>query len=137
MVTTLFVNGSDAIAEYESECVEDGYEGIMIRDTTSIYENKRSKGLLKLKQFQDEEFNIVEIKEGQGNRTGLATEAVLALEDGRAFSTGVIGNEEYARGLFNDREKVKGMLATVKYQGKTAQGIPRFGKMKIVRYEGF
>jgi ATP-dependent DNA ligase len=109
----------------------------MVRNTKFPYENKRSKSLLKWKRFEDEEFRIVEINEGQGNRTGLATEAVLSLPDGKTFSAGIIGNDDYSRNLYNNREKVKNLRATVKFQGKTNTGIPRFGKMKIVRYEGF
>lgn len=132
------ITNSHSMAEIcEERWVEEGYEGIMVRNTKFPYENKRSKSLLKWKRFEDEEFRIVEINEGQGNRTGLATEAVLSLPDGKTFSAGIIGNDDYSRNLYNNREKVKNLRATVKFQGKTNTGIPRFGKMKIVRYEGF
>ena len=44
----------------------------MGRISASAYENKRTKQLLKRKEFQDAEFKIVEIVEGIGNRAGMA-----------------------------------------------------------------
>jgi len=47
------------VQQYHDTCVDDrGYEGIMVRDPESRYENKRSRNLLKYKAFEDEEFVI-------------------------------------------------------------------------------
>ena len=48
--------------------VEQGFEGQMLR-VNDVYENKRSKFLLKHKSFVDEEYTIIDIVEGEGNRT--------------------------------------------------------------------
>lgn len=99
---------------YENKYLEENYEGIMIRNPNSFYENKkRSKGLLKLKRFEDEEFTIVSINDGLGNRKNLATEVVVKLSDGREFSAGIMGQDEYVRQMFLDRERYVGKLATI------------------------
>ncbi len=112
--------------------IEAGFEGAMVR-LPGKYENKRSKTLLKWKEFQDAEFPIVDIQEGDGNRSGMAARVVVSLPDGRNFSSGIIGNVDYCKRLLNDREKHIGKLATIVFQHYTPDGVPRFPKFKTVR----
>jgi DNA ligase-1 len=112
--------------------MEEGYEGQMIR-INSKYENKRSKFLIKRKEFIDEEFEIIDILDGKGNREGLATKVIFKNKDGSTFDTGVIGNDEYTSSLLSNKLKYIGKKATVVYQNLTPDGAPRFGKMKIIR----
>lgn len=118
-----------------AQFIEDGYEGAMVR-LDEGYENKRSSFLMKWKEFQDEEFPIVDVQEGDGNRSGMAARVVLALRDGRTFSAGVIGNFDYCRQLLRDKDSVIGLMGTVVFQNYTPDGVPRFPKFKAVRYEG-
>lgn len=112
--------------------IENGYEGAMVR-LPGKYENKRSKTLLKWKEFQDEEFPIVDIQEGDGNRSGMAARVVVALRDGRTFSSGIIGNVEFCKQLLADKDKHIGKPATIVFQHYTPDGVPRFPKFKSVR----
>lgn len=114
--------------------IEAGYEGAMIR-TTGKYENKRSNTLIKWKEFQDEEFDIVDIQEGDGNRSGMAARVVMRLSDGRTFSAGLIGNVDYCRQLLQERDEHVGKLGTVVFQNYTPDGVPRFPKFKSVRFD--
>lgn len=112
--------------------IEAGYEGAMVR-LPGKYENKRSKTLLKWKEFQDEEFEIADIQEGDGNRSGMAGRVVLRLSDGRTFSAGLIGNMDYCRTLLADKDKHIGKMGTVVFQHYTPDGVPRFPKFKTIR----
>lgn len=119
---------------YEEECVSAGYEGIMLRDNQSLYHHFRTSALLKVKRFEDNEYELLAVEEGAGDRQGLATRAVLKCSHGE-FAAGVMGNEAYARRLlkqfkYNPNKKV---MATVKHQGFTKHGKPRIGKLKIIR----
>lgn len=118
---------------YESY-LEDGYEGIMIRTTSSLYQNKRTKDLLKRKEWIDGEFELVDIQEGRGNRAGYAARVICKDERGEEFEAGIIGNMEYCKGLLEDKSKYLGKPVTIKYQNLTPdRKVPRFGKMKTVR----
>ena len=64
----------------------------MIRQDTA-YEFKRTKNLLKRKEFQTEEYKVVEIQEGNGNWAGYAKRFILELADGTQFSSGVRGSK--------------------------------------------
>ena len=54
--------------EYYDTYMEFGYEGQIVR-VNGPYENKRSKLLLKRKDFSDAEYLVIDINEGDGNRT--------------------------------------------------------------------
>ena len=60
-VNTYEVNSENELKEYHSNFVnEEGYEGTMIRNINGIYKEKyRSYDLLKLKDFMDDEFEII------------------------------------------------------------------------------
>ena len=117
-----------------AEFIEAGYEGAMVR-LDALYENKRSKYLIKWKEMQDEEFSIVDIQEGDGNRSGMAARVVVSLPDGRHFSAGLIGNVDYCRQLLQERDQHIGKLGTVVFQNYTPDGVPRFPKFKGVRWD--
>lgn len=115
-----------------TEFIEQGYEGIMLRDPNSHYEFKRSKYLIKYKEFQDGEFEIFDIEEGSGNRSGMFGRAIL--KDGDIiFEANARGNEEFYRELLNNKSEYIGKMATVRYQNRTPDGKPRFGVIVAIR----
>lgn len=121
--TDICVNQNSITRLYE-QYVEAGYEGQMIR-LDGAYENKRSKFLLKHKEFQDEEFTILNIGEGIGNRTGTAGYMVFERE-GQQFNSNIKCTYEEGVEILNNRDKLIGKTATVKYFNLTPAGIPRF-----------
>lgn len=133
IVDTIQVSLNEVDAK-AAEYIAMGYEGAMVR-LPGKYENKRSKFLVKWKEFMDEEFPILDLQEGDGNRSGMAARAILALPDGRSFSAGLIGDEEYCRQLLIDKKDHIGQLATVVFQNWTPDRVPRFPKMKCMRFD--
>lgn len=127
------VQSFDEAKEFFAEAIEDGYEGIMLRVPDSPYENKRSRFLLKYKEFLDEEFEIVDIIEGKGNRAGMFGRMVCKLPDGRTFEANSRGNEEYYTNLLKNKSEVIGKPATIRYQNLTPDGKPRFGVCVSIR----
>lgn len=116
------------------EYLDNGMEGQMVRIPGSIYENKRSNNLLKRKEFIDEEFPIDDIVAGKGGHAHMAAKAILRAKNGKPFEAGLIGSHEYCEQLLRDKDKIIGKKkGTVVYQNLTNEGVPRFGKMKIVR----
>lgn len=132
LLTETVKTDEDHLYLYERDVVSRGYEGVMIRDPKSLYEGKRSKGLVKLKRFKDEEFLIFDIEEGVGNSKGIAGRALMSSQNGEIFPAGIIGSREYARELFENKEKYIGKYGTVKFQEKTENGVPRFSKLKYI-----
>ena len=63
----------------------------MIR-VDSPYENKRSKNLLKRKEFKDAEYLVVGMEEGDGNRTGTAKHLICKDEKRGKGLSNIKGN---------------------------------------------
>ena len=115
---------ADVIEQYEL-LVEAGYEGQMLR-LDREYENKRSKFLMKHKSFVDEEYTILDIVEGEGNRTGTAGYMVFETIEGKPFKSNVKGTWDETAEMLKSKKKLIGKQATIKYFNLTPDGIPRF-----------
>ena len=141
-VPTEIVTTQDRYDALHIDWVENGYEGSMWRNSGGHYElGKRSKHLQKRKDFDDAEFEIVEIQEGEGNWAGAAKRVVcwlpnadrsIDLADKKAreentFEAGLRGKYEANAQLLAERDQHK--VVTIRYFGFTPSGIPkpRFG----------
>jgi DNA ligase 1 len=121
-VDTKHIKSEPELDAHYTELLEAGYEGQIVR-LNGLYEQKRSKLLLKRKEFLDSEFEVVRIEEGNGNWSGYAKRAVLRLHDGREFGAGIKGNQDFCRRLLS---MATPSSATVRYFTQTPGGIPRF-----------
>jgi DNA ligase-1 len=115
--------------------LQSGMEGQMVRIDGFPYENKRVKHLLKRKVFKEEEFIIVDVVEGIGNRAGMAGNLTYRLEDGRTFDSGIRGGVDFYKELLKNKEKYIGGQGTVRYFNRTPDGIPRF-PVTVAVFEG-
>ena len=123
LVKTDKADSSEDIDKLYGEYTTAGYEGQMIRQDTP-YEFKRTKNLLKRKEFITEEYKVVEIQEGNGNWAGYAKRFILELTDGTQFSSGVRGSQDKLAELLKNKDNVN--WATCRYFELSNDGVPRF-----------
>jgi ATP-dependent DNA ligase len=123
LVRTDFCSDQEELDKLYSEYTEQGYEGQMVRNNEP-YENKRSKHLLKRKEFITEEFKVLRVLEGQGNWAGYAKKFRLQLPDGREFGGGVRGQQAQLKELWESQQTPA--WATCRYFELTPDGVPRF-----------
>ena len=128
---TNYVHTMDDIDRLYARYLEDGYEGQMIR-ANAPYKHSRSNDLIKRKEFEDAEFVIAEVVEGQGNWAGYAKSMRFETADGTEFHAGIAGDQNYCRQLLERADEVVGKEATVRYQNMTVAGIPRFPIVKVI-----
>ena len=118
-----------SVADVERQmdsAINDGYEGIMLRDPSAIYENgRRSASLLKYKRFKDAEFRIVGHTEAGGKDAGTVV-FVCSTSDGKHFRVRPMGTHEQRAQMLKDAPKMVGLRLIVKFQELTDDGIPRF-----------
>lgn len=126
LVPTYEVKNQADIDKYHDLFLEQGFEGSILRLDLGEYENKRSKQLLKKKDFIDEEFKIIGAMEGEGGRAGTIGYFFVDLGDGKVCKTNVKGNFEYLAEVWKDKEKYIGTKATIKYFNRTPDGSLRF-----------
>eukprot|EP00930_Biecheleria_cincta_P049778 TRINITY_DN34983_c0_g1_i1.p1 TRINITY_DN34983_c0_g1~~TRINITY_DN34983_c0_g1_i1.p1 ORF type:complete len:692 (-),score=162.13 TRINITY_DN34983_c0_g1_i1:290-2365(-) len=108
---------SKSLAEVET-C---GGEGLMLRCPGSKYEHRRSKSLLKVKTFHDEEAIVVGHEGGTGRVSGMCGALLCETPDKRRFKVGS-GLDDAQR---RDPPPVNSVI-TYRYQELTAANIPRF-----------
>ena len=114
---------TDAREEF-AHFMQQGYEGAILRNSLTIYEHKRSYGLLKMKDFQDAEFEVIGVDEGRGKLAGCAGSMICKLPNGEAFNVKMVGSHENLRKIF--LKPPIGQMLTVKFQNYTSDGVPRF-----------
>jgi len=141
---------------YLDNCVNAGYEGVMIRKPDGKYKHGRStvrEGiLLKVKRFFDDEATLIEITEKMHNAnelerdelghakrssakdgqvpTGTAGSCVLAWKSVKfkvGFGPGF--TDTIKKEMWDNRDNLYGKLFKSSYQELSRDGIPRFGKL--------
>lgn len=135
LVPTYEIKSMKELQDYHELFISQGYEGSIIRMDLGAYENKRSKQLLKYKDWQDAEFVITDISEGEGNRVGCANTLTILVDGKVECKPTMTGTEEYMKSVWRDRTSIIGKEATVKFFGKTPDGSLRFPTVKsIINY---
>lgn len=124
VVETILAADEERLDVHFARYLRDGYEGAMVRFDLPYEVGKRSKSLLKLKDFQDGEFELVRVEEGVGNWAGYAKTATIRLKDGREQSSGMRGSREFLAQVLRDWKRYS--QVTVRYQNVTPDGFLRF-----------
>jgi ATP-dependent DNA ligase len=125
LVHTEEAKSEKEVVDFYEMFVENGYEGAMVRLDTK-YEQKRTKNLLKYKEFKDGEYLILNVVEGVGNRSGGAGAIVCKNKDGSTFNSNIKGTREFCKEMLLKKDDYIGKTATIKYFNLTVDGVPRF-----------
>jgi len=112
--------------------LEMGYEGSIIR-LNGEYEQKRSKNLLKVKDFSDSEAKIIGFVEGKGKRRGTIGKFIAVDSEGMEFGMPVMDKFKYLQMNFNKMKKWIGKTATFTYFERTKRGSYRHPLFKCLR----
>lgn len=133
VVLSTLVFTHDEILESHDEFVKQGYEGIIVRKPKSKYEIKhRSSGLLKYKQFEDTEFEVVDVECGKGTEEGCVIFVCKDNNSDKTFNVRPRGSMQKRRWQYEHSENYIGKKLTVRWQ-KNSNGsdetdeLPRFG----------
>lgn len=143
LVYTTCIKDLSDIEQIMCECESQGYEGIMFRDSSLLYqEGKRALKLRKYKNFVDEEFLIVDAGYDKGvsiEHFVWIVEIFVPNKNGqkirKTFKVKPRGTREQKKIWFDTRNEFIGKLLTVEFQEKSGLGIPRFPIGKAIRDE--
>ena len=133
IVRTDTVKTVDEFKEKFGEFVANDYEGIMLRNINSVYQQGfRSNDLQKYKEFHEEEYPIVGFDQGDGRDKGTVIWKCQTKE-GRVFSVRPRGTNEHRQELFKNGKSYIGKQLTVIFQELSELNVPRFPVGKAVR----
>lgn len=139
-LTETFTIGSESyLKPVHDRFVSEGYEGLIIRNRAGKYEEgKRSYDLIKYKEFEELEFEIIGFGEGRGKFKGKAIFVCKTLvpRDGaeaKEFECCAPGTMEERAEMFEQGDKLIGKHLTVKFFEWTDEGKPSHGSGLVVR----
>lgn len=116
------IAGRQQLNKYGQQCVDEGFEGIMIKDLDAPYICKRSTSWLKWKPTITVDITIEGYEEGTGKNVGkLGAVFGRGVDSGRDFSVYVGGgySDDDRDSLWRDRNKLPGRVMEVIADGVT------------------
>lgn len=133
----------EEIKPKHDQYVQEGYEGIMLRNSNSPYHVKsRAVDLQKYKEFFDNEYRIIGFSEASGEDKGtIIWECEYTNSSGKksTFSVRPRGSREKRAKYFaecnKDFSKYNGKQLTIRYQELSQDGCPRFPVGIDVRFD--
>jgi DNA ligase-1 len=123
---TIRITKKEDLKPKHDEYVAAGYEGLMIRNPKGLYAvGQRSADLLKMKEFEDDEYEVVDFYEGEGREAGCVMWRCKT-KDGKLFGCRPEGTHEERAALLRRGASFVGKMLTVRFQELTEDGVPRF-----------
>ena len=140
-VLTLEVQSEEQVLAFQEKCIESKFEGCMVRNRKGLYESGvRSKNLLKVKLFEDDEFKVVGYAQAEGGHAGCviwicstdknAPIIGYSMEKPGPTMFRVVPNGSLPERMeyFKEGDKHMGKMLTVKFQGYSLDGLPQIAK---------
>jgi ATP-dependent DNA ligase len=127
LVETVLLTTPAEIDSIHARFTVEGHEGTMYRTPRGRYTIRlRSNDLLKRKDFETEEYQIVDAVEADGKDKGTVIWIVEVSSGGARFNVRPRGTMEARREWWERREDYIGKMLTIRYQNLSEAGIPRF-----------
>ncbi len=124
LAPTVRVTNKTELAVVEKAALESQHEGGILRHGRRGYQTgKRVNDVLKVKQFKEGEFEIIDAKPGRGEFAGVAI-FLCVTKDGHEFEATAPGDMAEKRRLWDTYPEHIGKLLTIKYQCFTATDEP-------------
>ena len=123
------------------ELLQRGEEGIILKDKSGVWEDKRAKHQIKFKGELECDLEILAVEEGTGKYVGRLGAIVCGsrLKDGKRLTVSVGSgfNDDHRTNLWNVRDSLIGKIVAVKYnmrinnkQGEESQFLPIFVEIR-------
>jgi len=110
-------DGQKQFADYNRLCIDKGFEGIMVKPITGIYECKRSALWLKVKPFIEVSLKVVDTEEGTGRNAGKLGALVVEGTDMDKFIKTNVGSgltDEDRETFWQAKDKLIGQIVEVR-----------------------
>lgn len=111
--------------------VAEGYEGLVGRKADKPYKfGRRGSDMIKVKEYQEDEFEIIDYKDGLREEDFVF---VCETKDGEVFEAKPMGDRELKAKYLEDIDNIIGKMGTVKFFDYSKDGIPMQPVFKDIR----
>jgi DNA ligase-1 len=134
--------GQMEFEEYAEECVDQGYEGIMIKDYSAKYVCKRSTSWLKWKPTITVDLEVIDFEEGTGvNKNSLGAIVFSGIDQNRKIKVNVGSgySEDDRKYIWEHKDEFRSRIGeivadavTQNQDGSYSLRFPRFGRWRDV-----
>ena len=134
VISTYLVNSMKHAKSNHEKFLEEGYEGSILR-LNRQYEQKRSFGLMKFKDFSDKEATIIDYVPGKGKRQGTIGKFIMIDSEGVKFGCppGKGFKHKHLAWMLANVDLFIGKTATFTYFQRTKAGSYRHPQFKAIR----
>lgn len=120
LASTIIISTGEDVQPFFQSCISQGYEGAILRWGAAGYEvGKRSKSLVKIKEFHDDEFEVLDIEASKDNWAVL----ICLCRKGK-FKVSAPGSIHNKIQILKNKNKYIGKFITVQYSQLTPDGLP-------------
>jgi len=130
--------------EFNKNAIEQGFEGIMIKDIDAKYECKRSASWLKMKPFIEVSLAVVSVEEGTGKNEGRLGALICEGEDdGKSIRVNVGSGftDDQRSEYWMDKESLLGQIIEIRADAATrsqdSEDIYSLRFPRFLRFRGF
>lgn len=135
------MDGNTEFLAFNKKVIEDGYEGVMVKDPLAPYKCDRTKYWMKVKPFIEESLIIQSVEEGTGKYegkmgnlicSGMIDDKMVSVSVGSGFS------DEQRHDLWIDRENIIGMVVEIRADVLTKdKNSDNIWSLRFPRFKGF
>jgi hypothetical protein len=138
LVSSQIVQTIEEAQEMFQEYLSLGYEGIILKDGSGVWEDKRAKHQIKFKGELECDLKIVAVEEGSGKYAGMLGAMICESSDGVVkVSVGSGLNDEHRINLWHIKQEILDRIVAVKYntriknkQGEESLFLPIFVELR-------
>jgi DNA ligase-1 len=137
-------DGQKQFADYNKLCIDRGFEGIMVKPITGIYECRRSALWLKVKPFIEVSLTVIDTEEGTGRNAGKLGALIVEGKDSGKFIKTNVGSgltDADRESFWNAKDKLIGQIVEVRAdaitQNQDAKDTWSLRFPRFLRFRGF
>jgi len=135
IVPQVKVSGYDNIIKLHNKYVEEGWEGVVVRDPNATYKfGARGNQMIKFKMYKDDCFIVTGIEPGLRGSEDMVF--ILETKDGKQFKAKPLGDRSVKEEYWNNFEiKYKGLIGECKFFYYSDEGVPLQPAFKCFRFD--
>lgn len=135
IVPQIKVSGYDNIIKLHNKYVEEGWEGVVVRDPNADYKfGSRGNQMIKFKMYKDDCFVVTGIEPGLRGSEDMVF--ILETKDGKQFKAKPLGDRLVKEEYWNNFEiKYKGLIGECKFFYYSDEGVPLQPAFKCFRFD--